>query len=113
MTDKEKRQKAFMERFRRELALRPEVSDEEFLAETEVSDECYERGLGAILPAGREPLSMEELAERGYVTDPDPANATILFSMWHDKGITPETLKQSYEDMKPHYIQWLTERGYL
>ena len=38
----------FLERFHRALAERPEVSDEEFLAETEVSDEQY--ALGLVLP---------------------------------------------------------------
>ena len=42
----------FKDRFQRELALRPEVSDEEFLAETEVSDEMYERGLGLAFSGG-------------------------------------------------------------
>jgi hypothetical protein len=40
-----KEQKEFMERYRRELALRPEVSDEEFMAETEVSEQEYQKGL--------------------------------------------------------------------
>ena len=35
----------FDERFQRALAKRPSVSDEEFLAETEVSDEQYAMGL--------------------------------------------------------------------
>ena len=39
----------FIERFNKALALRPEVSDEEFMAETEVSDEQY--ALGLVLPA--------------------------------------------------------------
>ena len=111
VTEKEERQKAFMERFRRELALRPEISDEEFMRETEVSDAEYARGFGAILPAGREPLSMEELAEEGYMDDMDPAEATILFQMWKDKGISPDELEQGYEDMKSHYIKWLKECG--
>jgi hypothetical protein len=38
----------FSERFDKALAERPEVSDEDFLAETEVSDEEY--ALGIILP---------------------------------------------------------------
>jgi hypothetical protein len=33
-----------MERFRKELERRPEISDEEFMAETEVSDEEYTKG---------------------------------------------------------------------
>ena len=103
----------FQERFERELALRPEVSDREFLAETEVSDEEYARGFGAILPAAEEPLSMEELADEGFSYDPDPANATILFSMWHSEGKTPDELEKGYEDMKLHYIRWLKERGYM
>lgn len=118
MTKREKsklseEQQEFLARCRRELALRPEISDAEFMAETEVSDEDYERGLGAILPAGGEPISMKDLAEEGYMDDMSPDNATILFSMWHDKGITPETLEKGYEDMKSHYIKWLNERGYL
>lgn len=103
----------FQKKFERELKLRPVVSDKDFMAETEVSDEEYERGLGAILPAGGEPTSMKELAEEGYMDDMSPENATILFSMWRDKGITPETLEKGYEDMKSHYIKWLNERGYL
>ena len=39
----------FIERFNKALALRPEVSDEDFMAETEVSDEQY--ALGVVLPA--------------------------------------------------------------
>jgi hypothetical protein len=37
-----------MERFRKELERRPEISEEEFMAETEVSDEEYATGF--ILP---------------------------------------------------------------
>lgn len=39
----------FIERFNKALALRPEVSDEDFMAETEVCDEQY--ALGVVLPA--------------------------------------------------------------
>ena len=46
--DKNRRREEFLERFRRALAERPEVSDEEFMAETEVSDEQY--ALGLVLP---------------------------------------------------------------
>ena len=41
----QKRMEEFQERFQRALAKRPSVSDEEFLAETEVSDEQYAMGL--------------------------------------------------------------------
>jgi len=41
----QKRLEEFNERFERALAKRPSVSDEEFLAETEVSDEQYAMGL--------------------------------------------------------------------
>ena len=41
----QKRLEEFHERFERALAKRPSVSDEEFLAETEVSDEQYAMGL--------------------------------------------------------------------
>jgi hypothetical protein len=40
--------KAFRERFRKALEKRPQVSDEEFMAETEVEDEQYAMGL--VLP---------------------------------------------------------------
>ena len=43
------RQEKFLERFNTPLALRPEISDEDFMAETEVSDEQY--ALGLVLPA--------------------------------------------------------------
>lgn len=108
----EKDEQDFMERFRRELALRPEISDSEFMRETEVGDEDYARGLGAILPAGGEPLSMKELAEEGYMDDMSPDNATILFQMWKDKGISPDELEAGYKDLRPHYIKWLRECGY-
>ena len=41
----------FRERYLKELARRPQVSDEEFMAETEVSDEQYALGL-TILVSG-------------------------------------------------------------
>jgi len=43
----------FMEGFRQALAERPEITDEEFLAETEVSDEEYQQGFGVILSGSR------------------------------------------------------------
>ena len=39
--DRQRKFDEFRERFRQALAERPEISDEEFLAETEVSDEEY------------------------------------------------------------------------
>ncbi len=41
-------------RFRKALKERPEISDEEFMAETEVSDEEYARGFGVILSGSGE-----------------------------------------------------------
>ena len=41
----QKRLEEFNERFQKALAKRPSVSDEEFMAETEVSDEQYAMGL--------------------------------------------------------------------
>ena len=41
----QKRLEEFNERFERALAKRPTISDEEFLAETEVSDEEYAMGM--------------------------------------------------------------------
>ena len=46
--DENRRREELLERFRKALAERPEVSDEEFMAETEVSDEQY--ALGLVLP---------------------------------------------------------------
>ena len=46
--DEHRRREELLERFRKALAERPEVSDEEFMAETEVSDEQY--ALGLVLP---------------------------------------------------------------
>ncbi|MEP6389015.1 MAG: hypothetical protein ABJ056_03730 [Halioglobus sp.] len=42
------RREQLLERFHKALAERPEVSDEDFMAETEVSDEQY--ALGLVLP---------------------------------------------------------------
>ena len=47
-TSDQKRLEEFHERFERALAKRPRISDEDFLAETEVSDEQY--AMGMILP---------------------------------------------------------------
>jgi hypothetical protein len=52
-SDQQRPVNEFMERFRQALAERPEISDEEFLAETEVSDEEYEQGFGVILSGTR------------------------------------------------------------
>ena len=43
-----KRREEFRQRYLRELAKRPAISDEEFMAETEVSDEEY--AIGLVLP---------------------------------------------------------------
>ena len=45
---KRKQLEEFMKRFHEELKKRPTISDEEFMAETEVSDEQYKIGL--VLP---------------------------------------------------------------
>lgn len=50
---------AFRERFQKELAKRPLVSDEEFMAETEVSDEQYAMGL-TILVSDRKDEVIDE-----------------------------------------------------
>ena len=50
----QKRLAEFSERFKRALAKRPSISDEEFMAETEVSDEEYARGLVFLGPGGNE-----------------------------------------------------------
>ena len=47
--DNQRQRDEFMKRYRQALKERPEVSDEEFLAETEVSDEEYKRGFGLII----------------------------------------------------------------
>jgi hypothetical protein len=44
----QKRLEEFLERFHRDLAKQPTMSDEEFMADTEASDEQY--GLGLVLP---------------------------------------------------------------
>jgi HSP20 family molecular chaperone IbpA len=44
----QKRQEEFLKRFHEELKRQPEISDEEFMAEFEVSDEQYKIGL--VLP---------------------------------------------------------------
>ena len=44
----QKQQEEFLKRFHEELKKRPEISDEEFMAEFEVSDEQYKIGL--VLP---------------------------------------------------------------
>jgi hypothetical protein len=44
----QKRQEEFLKRFHEALKKRPLISDEEFMAETEVSDEQYKIGL--VLP---------------------------------------------------------------
>jgi len=54
----------------------------------------------------------EEFVDRAYLYDPDEANATILFSMWHSEGKTPDTLDKGYEGMEVHYANWLKTRGY-
>lgn len=46
--DEDRRGEEFHERFRKALAERPEMSDKDFMAETEVSDEQY--ALGLVLP---------------------------------------------------------------
>jgi len=45
---KQKQLEEFMKRFHEELRKRPAIADEEFMAETEVSDEQYKIGL--VLP---------------------------------------------------------------
>ena len=50
----EKQREEFRKRFHEELKKRPTVSDEEFMAETEVSDEEYARGFGVILSGSGE-----------------------------------------------------------
>ena len=44
----QKRQEEFLKRFHEALKKRPEISDEEFMAEFEVSDEQYK--IGFVLP---------------------------------------------------------------
>ena len=48
---KSQRQMDIMDKFKRELKLRPLVSDKEFMAETEVSEAEYKKGI--ILPGTR------------------------------------------------------------
>jgi hypothetical protein len=43
--EQQKRSDEITRKFKRNLQLRPEISDEEFMAETEVSDEQYKMGL--------------------------------------------------------------------
>jgi hypothetical protein len=51
---------AFRERYRKELAKRPLVSDEEFMAETEVSDEQYAMGFTLLLADGEDEVIDEQ-----------------------------------------------------
>jgi hypothetical protein len=50
--EQQKRVDEITRKFKRNLQLRPEVSDEEFMAETEVSDEEYAMGLNLPGPGG-------------------------------------------------------------
>jgi hypothetical protein len=50
--EQQKRVDEITRKFKRNLQLRPEVSDEEFMAETEVSDEEYAMGLTLPGPGG-------------------------------------------------------------
>ena len=54
----QKRQEEFLKRFHEELKKQPEISDEEFMAEFEVSDEEYKIGL--VLPGISNKRSIEE-----------------------------------------------------
>lgn len=53
LTPEEDRElKEFVKGVRKNIKERPEVSDEEFMAETEVSDEQYKMGLTLPVPGG-------------------------------------------------------------
>jgi hypothetical protein len=59
-----------------------------------------------------EKMTHEEFMQRAYDDTPDPHNATILFSMFHSEGKTPDTLDKGYEGLEEPYAKWLKARGY-
>ena len=56
-------------------------------------------------------MSEDEMTAKNYWRDFDPANATILFTWWAEEGLTPETLEETYADMRGFYKAWLDKTG--
>ena len=102
----------FLGEFRRLMAERPEISDEDFMRETEAPvgpDGEYLYGPGVVLTNQlEEAITPAKLAQEGFLHDFDWNDS--LFSAWYNESITPDTIPSEYEEMRSAYAVWL-ERG--